>query len=861
MRMQRGATRSVLAHGTAANNEHHAAGLRRIGQIGALCSALFAVTACGGGGDATSASLAPEDDEETSNITFNFDEDGPVVGKLRVKVPETSHMILRGTMPVPRGMVVEGDDRVPFAVISGPDPTAAITQVETVTRYPDASDGADVVELIAHVRRPFNVEPGTYLDYEVAYSPHEPEPFEASPAIEDFMAAPGALKLVAHDPMGHRYEADLLRSGRGRNNNVEMLRHGSVMNESRIPSVLVPVDPQEGAAGTLPRMMGVTAFIKTFRRQDYFALDLHVHNAFDGKDDSVEWDKSILDLYFQDLSLRLPRGWEVLHTYDTPFSGPAVEVGNMQEAPIVGALPNGKMHLMHRQSQFVRRMVITKESAMDLARVELERGSLGFCIAGTSRSGDELWSWWNASTARFMPQNHIMPDLSGMTSTAAIDAEHEARFQQAKALVRTGSAGDYPIISGGMGWSHPWGVAYGGMTGGERIEQIPGTEVAWSASPSAYRYTELRSKMVTERQPFALISSSGMPTKIEDHVNPTGNHGSWVPWDMMMTFVGNDSYFGFDDPPTHQAVYVEQQNLKPGYEAPLKDYRPVDLQHLIRYTNDLKTMLWLGNDSLARYQLLQCAELYRMTHNEHFVGNWGYVGGLSLKLRQRHVAEYPRSGVAYGRGEGWGLFASTAAYAMGDDEFRERMRPWLAEVAATVRAGQSECTGNITAYRIDNHGQGRYLTRQSFELSFVVNALESMRTSVFERVDEDVANTLRETIVDAAYSTVQAPFWDPAFGGHMKLVGVGQADFSEPDFCSNLPHDANYGSSTIDHETTMPTWAYAYELTGDPLFLQRATSGIGVTGNLEAELTLLGPAKLIHSAHLLGLVQKLGTSQ
>ena len=45
-------------------------------------------------------------------------------------------------------------------------------------------------------------------------------------------------------------------------------------------------------------------------------------------------------------------------------------------------------------------------------------------------------------------------------------------------------------------------------------------------------------------------------------------------------------------------------------------------------------MTWLGNDSLAKLQLKQTAELFRMTHHEHFVGNYGYVHGLSLKQRQ-----------------------------------------------------------------------------------------------------------------------------------------------------------------------------------------------------------------------------------
>lgn len=823
----------------------------------ALLAWSLAATGCDAGG--TSSSIGIGGDGETSEATYDFENDGPVVAKLRVTVPETGHLFLRGTIPVPKGMVMGRGGQVPFAVISPPDPTAAITQVETVTRYPDEEDGADVVEITAHVRRPPNVAPGTQLDYQVVYSPHAPEPFEPSPAIENLLAAPGALRLVAHDPFGHRYETDLLSGAQEDRQGIEWTRDGSVVREMRIPTVLQPVTPVEGASGTLPRMMGVNAFLKTYRNEDFFALDLHIHNAFDGKDPSVEWDAAIADLYFRDLKLRLPQGWTVLHTYENPFSGPGEVSGTMQEVPIVGAQGNGKMHLMQRQAQFSRRLVIAREGAMDMARVELERRNLGFCIEGTNDEGTPLWSWWNTETPRYLPQNHVLPDLTGMTTSAAIDAEHAARFGQLLAQVNSGSPGGYPTTSGAMGWSHPYGVAYGGMGGGERIDQLGGVDVAWAASQNGYRYSELRSKMVLERQPFALVSSSGNPTRFEDHLNPTGNHGPWIPYDMMMTFVGDTSYF-FGNLPTFQSDYVEANGLVPDYAQALKGYQAIDLQHLTRYTTDLMTMMWLGNDSLAKLQMRQCGELFRMTHHNALVGNWGYVGGLSMRLRQNKIAAHPGTGIDYGRGEGWGLLATTAAYAAGDDDFRERLRPWFAEVVQTVRAGQSECTGNISAYQILNHGQGRYKTRQSFELSFVVNALESMRTSVFLGVDETATETVASSIIDAAYSTVQLPFWDPTFGGHMKLVGVGQADQSEPDFCHNLPDDANYGGTTVDHETPMTVWTFAYQLTGDSIFLQRPASAIGVTSNLQVELLQLGPQKLPHSALLLGLVQNMPPS-
>ena len=39
--------------------------------------------------------------------------------------------------------------------------------------------------------------------------------------------------------------------------------------------------------------------------------------------------------------------------------------------------------------------------------------------------------------------------------------------------------GDYPLASGVLGWGHPYGVSYGGMTGGEDITMTIGADGDW----------------------------------------------------------------------------------------------------------------------------------------------------------------------------------------------------------------------------------------------------------------------------------------------------------------------------------------------------------------------------------------------
>ena len=38
----------------------------------------------------------------------------------------------------------------------------------------------------------------------------------------------------------------------------------------------------------------------------------------------------------------------------------------------------------------------------------------------------------------------------------------------------SGSAGNYPLKSAALGWAQPWGVAYGGMSGGDEINIFDG---------------------------------------------------------------------------------------------------------------------------------------------------------------------------------------------------------------------------------------------------------------------------------------------------------------------------------------------------------------------------------------------------
>ncbi|MEZ6013769.1 MAG: hypothetical protein R3F49_01530 [Planctomycetota bacterium] len=782
---------------------------------------------------------------------YSYETDGPMVAKVSLLAPATESFVLQATLPVPPGTYSDGDVLVPLSVLSSSDRTAAPSQVEIVTRYPDSHQGAAVVELLAHVRRP-DVAPGTPIEYEVVYSPHAPDPFELADSVAQLFNAPGALVLRSKDVYGHDYEYDVLstyRSGR-----YQKIRHGAVVREHRADGALLPVAPVTGTQATLPHLMGVQAFVRTFDREDFFALDLHLHNGFDGRDASTPNDDLLDELHFENLGLRLPAGWRVIHAVPNPCTGEPVANSGVQQVDLIAPMPGGKLHYMPRQGQLWRRVMIARDAASaERARVLLERQNMGFCQAGESNNGAALWSWWNPETARFLPQAHILPDLSQMTTIEDQRAEFAIKLEERLTQVAQGSASSYPVPSEGLGWSHPWGVAYSGMTGGDDIMQTAGTEVAWAASGAGYRYYELKARMYLDRQPVALYGSDGHSLTYETFVHPTGNHGPWQPQPFYMRPSGNDT-FGYASAPMHQAAAAVSSGRVAPYKEALDAYMAIDGQHYIRYLHSLLILAWLGNDSLAKEQIGHSAELFRLSHTDAYIGNYGYVSATSLLARQLHVAAHPGTGVDYGRGEAWGIYTAAAAYALGDVSYRRRTNGWLRSVAEVIRDGQSACTGNISAMRITKYLNGQYLTRQSFELAFVIHSLEALRRSVFEGQNVAIQHDLEDTIVAATYSTVQAPFWDSSIGGQRRQMGVGYADLSVADFCTQVPQAAFYNDH-VENESSMTPWAYAYALTHDPIFLQRATESLQGTGNLQHELQGLGVEKLHLSAMLLSVAQ------
>jgi hypothetical protein len=228
--------------------------------------------------------------------------------------------------------------------------------------------------------------------------------------------------------------------------------------------------------------------------------------------------------------------------------------------------------------------------------------------------------------------------------------------------VEAGTEPGYPVVTEGLGWAHPWGVKYGGMSGGDEIVFYDGLDVAAAGSQEGYRLAQLRSRLYDDRQRITLYNQDGEPTEVDDWLVTEGTKQYMPMTFFLLPMLPNEDVFGFNDAPEFQTDAVETQGKVPYYQQSMLDYMAIDLQHYIRYTRTLKVLAWLGNDSIAKLDLSMAA-----------------------------------AGLSFGRGQGWGLDSAVAAYAFGDDAHRELYYPWFETIADTIEAGQADCTGIIQA--------------------------------------------------------------------------------------------------------------------------------------------------------------------
>jgi len=776
---------------------------------------------------------------------------GAVIAELELSIPTTAEFVLHGTVPVPKGSYPRADGKVPFSIRNW-DGKVVPTQVEIMSRYPQDSDGADVVEVLGRVERPPGAGTHGTLRYEVVENPHPAAKMPVKGEILGLITKPASVLVVATDVFGHQYTVDVFEDIRQEWYTKTVIeRQGQAAVTFRSYDVMKPSTKSLGApTGALSHFFGVHAYATAWRMADALSLDLRINNGASGLDKLSPDDDPLGKAYFESIEVWVPKGWTVLENVADPMFGIPHSTGNWTAFPIVQPTEDGTMHCMPAQASMNRRLALTKVGNEPEARALLDEEGLGFCRRGTSPSGQELYSWWNPQTARYFPQNHRLPELDYI-GVATIANKLAGNFNALKNHIEQGSAsGQYPFNAPELGWAHPYGVPYGGMTGGSEIYLYDGFLTAEAASNQGYRFRQMLHRNYTSRQSTALYNADGEPTNVEQWVIK-GSQFTYIPMNFFLTLLKGTDPFGMSTSPAFQRQYVASKDMVPPYESTLLGYDPIDFQHYVRYTRSPKVLAWLGNDALAKDDLRMASELFRLSYNEHYNGPGGTPIVSGLRADINYINANPGVGFTFGRGEAWGLDASIAAYATADPAWRAQALPWLQLVADTVTNGAGNCNGFIQATVAPKMLNNKFHARQSIEQAITENMLYGMLETVFRDADKTRYAEIDYVLGESLRAMIGPLAWNDTLHGPHSIGAV--STLAAQPYCQSLP--AGGWGNGIDKYQTWSSFAYGYQKTGDSAFLTRAAEMAGGGGTLWNMMTSMGFQNLENSAALVADLQ------
>jgi hypothetical protein len=774
-----------------------------------------------------------------------------VRGRMRVEAPGSSSFVLHGTLPVRPNTFPRADGKVPFQLR---DSNGALvpTQVQAVSRYANGTWGCDVVEVVARVNPPAGTSRGAKLTYDVVDSPQAPATFSMNSELDALLKNSGSLILVGTDALGHRYRLDLLAgmTNPSSSSTLDVRANGGQMVRLRTHGVLKPVGPQIGApGGALPHMFGAHAYLTMYRDRPEFTLDLRIHNGMAGLNKFSPDDDALSTVYFKSLSLFVRQGWRAHFDVDDPAMGNPVNNGGWTVYPLVNGLAGGKVHYMPRQGEMHRRLAIAPIGLEDEARDLVEQKGLGFALRGLAPDNQELWSWWNEATASYGTQRHVLPKLDFM-STTQLDGMLEGEYWGVRTALESGNPGPFPILAPALGWAHPWGISYGGATGGAEIYLYDGLTVAERGSRLGILTAQMCARMHAERMPLQLWKQNGDPVEVKD-VLVQGPNFPYVPMNYYVVLLNGPDPFGFNQAPLFQVQAVQQAGLQPDYESQLAGYSPIDVQHYVRVTRSLKTLIWLSNDQLARDELRHAAGIAHLSYHEYAVNSSGLPAASGILGAEQFVNSNPGKGLNFGRGEAWSLDAIVGWYSLADDAWRAPMRRYFERVADLVAKGQVPCTGFVQASQVSGWLGGQYRARSNPESAIVDNALWAIKERVFRGVDAGRLAQTESIIRDATYGMIGMG-WSTQYNAPWFNLAVTSLGPTYVPFCVSLPSGGADGGG--DNYQSWCSFAYGYELTGDTLFLQRAAAMSG-GGNLLLNLQNGGVENLQNKAALLATLQ------
>ena len=765
-----------------------------------------------------------------------------VVARMQITVPKNRPFVLHGTLPVPPDFVwPAGEPALELAPPRGPrraTPRAArASGAEAVAGTPegeaDAQPGAKnndgvlaqvdvlvrdstgrpaVVELAALVDLPAEVRPGRVVEFDVrvaskavaSLAAQDPRPF--GERVARLLTDPGSgpFALRTRDVFGNEYRVDLRPLAADSGNllgrapgSVKQLASGPAKRTRRVHGALQPVPndsslPGSGDGAPLPHLMGVHAYITEWAADGYVSLDLRIHNGMSaGSRSPHPIEAPIGFVYWDALELLLPADWAAAPLFEDPFLGePRAEEIDGQRVtvlPLVKGYASGALHMMPPQAQFHRRLLVrpADESTQAPPRLSVQDARSNPALAGLAfcTASEGLWSWFDPATASYFPQRALLCTWerfrrNSLQANPALRERFVDELFALRQVVAKGERSGSQIVSGVMGWAHPFGAPAAGVTGGGGIVFLEGQRAAASASRERIEALMLEHRMNASRQAEAAWNASGEPVGYHEWLKSERipfdfrTNGRMVPPAFALPSRGGprpDAHVAavFDRalrPPYDRGAPQQPGGEQPGRES-IVAWLPHDGQHMVRYTKNTKALVWLAADPLARDDLMLSAELFRLMFHESPHRQEAWSSGVTLLEFEKHARRHPGQGAWIGRDQAWGIDSMSAAFALADDAWRERNLEWFRRVGrfllkAAMPSGVLQRSSNNKIV-----GDERYDGAQAYETLFLTHAMRCLNEAVLAGRNERLRGALEALVLrtvdflysDAIFATVRAP--------------------------------------------------------------------------------------------------------
>ena len=436
---------------------------------------------------------------------------------------------------------------------------------------------------------------------------------------------------------------------------------------------------------------------------------------------------------------------------DDPFVGEerSTDDGGRMRS-LVKALPGGALHMMGPQAQFVRRLTLRRTDQPACAPAGAFVEGLVFCQPGRG-----LWSWF--ALPAYFPQMALLPTLEGIRADgleghAAVEARLLKERDHLLTHLRSGRSDGNQISGSVMGWSHPRGYSHGGAVSGVDIGFVEGHRTAWAASHAGYERLQALHRMSLARQPDAQYALNGDPIGLEGWLDAQGR----VPFDFRQNGYMVPHEFQYvckrGPAPNAHVAEVARRKLRPPYdpgnphqadgEIPrqkeaLFAWMHHDDQHMIRHSKNLKALVWLGNDPLAKDGLRHVASLFRLWFHDrpHIPVDWSH--GITLRNFTQWAQKFPGHGLPIGREHAWGMDISAAEYQLASPATRANRLPWITKIVELFEIA-SMPSGLIKRVNQPDLFERKYDATQTFQLMFLLHAQRCFNESIFRGAHEDL---------------------------------------------------------------------------------------------------------------------------